>query len=380
MIRDLGLSGTAYGLGAGIFFIGYVLFELPGNYILGRIGARTWLSACMIAWGIVSAGMAFVSTGPQFLAMRFVLGIAESGFYPGILAFLMQAFRPNLHAKVVSYLIVVIPVASAISALLAGAILHLAGTWHLQGWQWLFLIEGLPSTALGVLLYICLPERLEQARWLTVDERALMTRRLADSGPSRQSRALRFYLGAFTLPVVWKIATVFFCISFVSGTIHFWLPQMIAHTGFSRQAVLRLATIPYFAGAVALLICVRRTQIRTDDRRILAALMIACLALAGITLTLYPVLQGVLLTVATAALFVILGLMWGLPGRFLQGVQAAAGVALINSFGNLGNFFGPVIFSYLAGSKAAYLHGLLADAGVLGVAIVLFWRLTQRRT
>ena len=378
MRHDLMLSGTTYGLGAGIFFIGYVLFEMPGNYILGRLGARLWLSVCMIAWGLVSAGMAFVGTGTEFLVMRFVLGVAESGFYPGILFFLMQAFPPKLHARVVSYLIVVIPVASAVSSLLASIILHLNGAWNLHGWQWLFLIEGLPSILLGVLLYHYLPERLEHAAWLTEDERAVMAGRLAYLRASRQARSLDLFLGAFRLPIVWKIAVVFFCISFVSGTIHFWLPQMIAHVGFDRHNVLRLATVPYFTGAVALLICVRRTGTATDNRRILSALLIACLALGSMTLTPSLAGQGALLTLATAALFVILGLMWGLPGRFLHGVQAAAGVALINSFGNLGNFFGPVVFASLAGSTSAYARGLIMDALMLGVATIFFWTLTRK--
>ncbi|MBS1103123.1 MFS transporter [Gluconobacter sp. Dm-62] len=380
MRHDLMLSGTTYGLGAGIFFIGYVLFEMPGNYILGRLGARLWLSVCMIAWGLVSAGMAFVGNGTEFLTMRFVLGMAESGFYPGILFFLMQAFPAKLHVRVISYLIVVIPVASAVSSLLASVILHLNGMWTLHGWQWLFLIEGLPSIFLGGLLYYYLPERLEQAAWLTEDERVIMASRLASLRTSRQVRSLDVFLGAFRLPVVWKIAAVFFCISFVSGTIHFWLPQMIAHAGFERHQVLRLATIPYFAGALALLVCVRRTDTATDNRRILSALVIACLALWGITLTAYIAGQGILLTLATAALFVILGLMWGLPGRFLHGMQAAAGVALINSFGNLGNFFGPVAFAFLAGPTAVYARGLVMDALMLGIAGLLYWTLTRKKT
>jgi ACS family tartrate transporter-like MFS transporter len=379
MRRDLSISASAYGLGAGIFFLGYFVFEVPGNYLLVRVGARAWLSICMVAWGLISAAMAFVTSGTELLIVRFLLGVAESGFYPGILFFLMQAFPPRWHARVISYLIIVIPVSSAISALLSGLIFRLGGTLTLHGWQWLFLLEGLPSILLGVVIYLYLPNRVEEASWLTSEERSYLSARQNALRSDGTARTFHSFISVAGNPVVWKLACIFFCISFVNGTIHFWLPQMVASVGFDRQDVMRLVTIPYILGGVALIVCASRSASTGNAKIVIAVSMVAactCLLLTAVIGNI--VLQGCLITLAVAALFIVLGLMWVVPGQFLEGARVAAGVALINSFGNLGNFFGPTMFSFIVEKAGHYNYGLLLDAFVISAAAMLFVSVVMR--
>ncbi|MBB2175215.1 MFS transporter [Gluconacetobacter johannae] len=381
MRRDLSIPATTYGLGAGIFFLGYFIFEIPGNYILTKVGARTWLAVTMVTWGIISAGMAFIGNGRELLLLRFLLGIAEAGFYPGTLFFLMQSFPEKWHGRVISYLIVVIPVSSAVSSLLSGMILHLSGIWGFHGWQWIFLLEGLPSTFLGILLFICLPNSVGEAGWLSHEEREYLCKVRQRRVQVKADRTAHSFLAVARDPYVWKLASIFFCLSFVNGTIHFWLPQMIGSVGFDKYTVMRLLPIPYFIGAVALIICAARLD-RSGKRRwnILIPMGLAFLCLI-LTIVCQPLMmKGIFITIAIASLFTVLGLMWVVPGQILQGPAAAGGIALINSIGNLGNFFGPSIFSGLVQETGHYSVGLVMDSVVMFLSFLIFYVISAEKS
>lgn len=381
MRRDLQISASIYGLGAGIFFLGYFLFEIPGNYLLTRIGARLWLSVCMIAWGVISASMSCVTNGTELLCGRFVLGVAEAGFYPGILFFLMQAFPRHWHGRVISYLIVVIPVSSALSAFMSGLIFHLHGVLGLHGWQWLFVLEGLPSILLGFVLYGYLPNRIEEASWLTQAEREYLALRHQESGLRSSSKSFRVFASVAADGTVWRLAAIFFCISFVNGTIHFWLPQIVSSVGYGRQTVMRLVTVPYILGALALIVCAARSDRTGNPRTALFVAMIA--SCMGLFMTAWGgnvMWQGLFMTIAIACLFIVLGLLWVIPGDRLRGTKVAGGVALINSVGNLGNFFGPTIFSFTLEKSGHYQIGLLMDAIIVFLAAVMFMAVTAVAT
>lgn len=378
MRRDLSIPASVYGLGAGIFFLGYFAFEVPASYVLAKIGARRWLAITMVAWGLISASMAFIKNGQELLVYRFLLGIAEAGFFPGALFFLMQIFPRRWHARVISYLIVIIPLSSAVSALISGFIFRLSGTWNLHGWQWIFLLEGLPSVVLGGLLFVVLPDAIEKAPWLTQAERKyLHDSRQAHSPPAGKQPSQAFRAVFMDLQI-WKIASIFFCLSFVNGTINFFLPQMIAFAGVDKSHVMYLVPVPYSLGAICLILCAARSDISGRRRwNILVPMGVAVLGLVFVLPGESLALKGASITFAIAALFTVLGLMWVVPGQLLKGPGAATGIALINSIGNLGNFFGPSIFSALLQFTGKYNFGIAIDAAVVLTAMIAFYFSTK---
>jgi ACS family tartrate transporter-like MFS transporter len=373
MNRALGLSATAYGLGAGMFFISYVLFEVPSNVILARVGARVWIARIMITWGLVSSAMMLVRSAQAFFALRFLLGAAEAGFFPGIIFYLTRWFPSRERARTVAAFMTATLIAGVIGGPISGALLALDGRGGLGGWQWLFLLEGVPAVVLGVVVLRVLTERPQEADWLTAAQRAALVRCL-DSDVAPREYDTR---AALRNPRTWLLAGVYFTIPVTLYGIGFWLPQMVklSSPGAGDFEVGVLAAIPYAAGATAMVAVGRRSD-RLNERR-WHVLVPALVSAAG--LALLPLGSGVVWTIATlsvamAGLASMFGPFWALTTASMRGVGAAAAIALVNSLGNTGGFVGPYLLGAINDATRSFAPGFYAIAAILtlGAVSVLF--------
>ncbi|HEV3062211.1 MAG TPA: MFS transporter [Vicinamibacterales bacterium] len=373
MNRALGLSATAYGLGAGMFFISYVLFEVPSNVILARVGARVWIARIMITWGLVSSAMMFVRSAQAFFVLRFLLGAAEAGFFPGIIFYLTRWFPSRERARTVAAFMTATLIAGVIGGPMSGALLALDGRGGLGGWQWLFLLEGVPAVVLGVVVLRVLTERPQEAGWLTEAQRAALVRCLdSDVGPREyDTRA------ALRNRRTWLLAGVYFTIPVTLYGIGFWLPQMVklSSPGAGDFEVGVLAAIPYAAGATAMVAVGRRSD-RLNERR-WHVLVPALVSAAG--LALLPLGTGVVWTIATLSIAMsglasMFGPFWALTTASMRGVGAAAAIALVNSLGNTGGFVGPYLLGAINDATRSFAPGFYAIAAILtlGAVAVLF--------
>ena len=374
MLNDLKFSETVYGLGAGIFFIGYFLFEVPSNLLLHRYGARKWIARIMISWGVVSACMMLVKTPTSFYILRFLLGVAEAGFFPGIILYLTYWYPAARRAKVTSLFMTGIPMAGVIGGPLSGWIITaFDGMNGLAGWKWLFILEAIPSIFLGLMVLLYLNDKISDASWLTAQEKAMLHRNIeADSANIEDHSAL----GAFRNGKVWILAAAYF--GFIMGLygVGFWLPSLIKASGVTSAVTIGwLVAIPY-AAAVACMIWTSGHSDRTGERRwhiAVPALLGAVGLVASILVPQTPLWAIVTLTVATMGILTALAQFWCLPPAFLGGAAAAAGIAVINSVGNLAGFASPFIVGWIKDLTGSTNNGLLVIAAslVVGGAIVL---------
>ncbi len=370
MNADLGFSPTVYGWGAGIFFIGYFLFEVPSNLILERVGARLWIFRIMVTWGLISAAMAFVQGPVSFFALRFLLGVAEAGFLPGMILYLTTWFPQARLARFVGLFMMAVPLASAIGAPISSLILLSDGALGLRGWQWLFIIEGLPACVLGFAVLALLPDGPASAPWLNEQERATVSARIAEDR-ARHGRVHTAFGPAMVDGRVWLLCLTYFGIVVGLYGVGLWLPQLIRGLGFSIAQVGVLTALPYLASAAAMLAWGRRSDRKGERVRhvALATLLAAAGLLAAIAL---PAGWGELaaLGVATVGIYATLGPFWGLPPIFLTSTAAAGGIALINSVGNLGGFLGPSIVGWTLELTHSFHGGLAVIAACLGLSVV----------
>jgi len=375
MQADLAISDAAYGFGAGIFFFGYFLFEVPSNLALHRVGARMWIARIMVSWGIISAAMAFVepmarATGLEvqtmFYSLRFLLGVAEAGFFPGVLLYLNYWYPAHRQSRAVALLLMAQPFSFVFGAPASGAIMeNFAGAGGMFGWQWLFIIEAAPAVLVGILVLLYLDNGIDAARWLSPAEKQLLKNSLAQDARSKVEHRLGAVL---SMPSIWLFAGILFCI--VTGVygINFWLPTIIGETGIKSVLTIGLVTAAcYFSSAVMSVLITRRAE-RMNEKRWHAA---AAAIVGGMALALSTVSTGstlataVLLSIATTGALVTSALFWSFPGSLLTGVGVAAGLATINSIGNLGGFAGP----YLLGALSQWLGSRTAGVCVLGAFI-----------
>ena len=377
MNQALGFSARAYGLGAGIFFLSYVAFEIPSNIILARVGARWWIARIMISWGLVSSAMMFVRGAAGFYSLRFLLGFAEAGFFPGLIFYLTRWFPARERARTIAAFMTATLVAGIIGGPISGTLLSLHGVAGLAGWQWLFLLEGLPAVVLGFVVLRFLPERPDGATWLTREERESLLARLADDAVARPAQA-HTMTEALRSGRVWLLALVYFTIPVALYGMGFWLPQIIkSESGGTDFQVGLLSAIPYALGAVGMVLAGRHSD-RTGERRWHVALPAlgggAAFALSGALHGLAPSL--VVLSLAMLALASMFGPFWTLATSSVRGVGAAAGIALINSVGNIGGFVGPYLLGYISDATHSFTLGLIFIGAVLacGGALVLFVR------
>ena len=384
MLSDLQFSEAVYGLGAGIFFIGYFLFEVPSNIILHRAGARLWIARIMLTWGVLSGAMAFVTTPTWFYIVRFLLGAAEAGLFPGVILYLTYWYPAERRGRMIALFMTAIPASGVLGGPLSGWIMQaLGGAGGYAGWQWLFVIEALPSLAMGVAVLFYLDDGIDRATWLTAPEKRLLARNVAADATLAASHRLK---DAFTDGRTWLLSAIYFC--FVAGLygIGFYLPTLIKNAGVaSPLAIGMLSAVPYAIGAVAMVVMSRRSDAVRERRWHLA--IPAAISGLGWLLTIHaggtnPVLAMVGLSLTTAGVLSTLSLFWCMPTALLTGAAAAAGIAVINSVGNLAGFASPFMIGWVvqqtqSPNLALYL---LAGCTVLGglLALAMPKRLVNR--
>ena len=369
MQAQLGFSDAVYGLGAGMFFAGYFVFQLPSNLILERIGARRWISLLMVAWGITSSCMVFVSTAHGFYALRFFLGVAEACFFPGVILYLKHWFPPSARARTVARFMTAAPLSGVVGGPISGALLGLHERAGLAGWQWLFLMEGVPAVVLGVIVLFVLENEPQEARWLASDHKEWLAATLNRERLSAPSSDLRAASGLLDVRV-WLLALVYFGLNTCSYGVSLWLPNVIRSASGLRPFMIGLlSTIPYIAAAVAMVIVGLHSD-RSGERRwhtaVPAFAGAVALVVAAYSTNVGPIIAA--LSVAVLGVFSMVGPLWSMPTTFLSGTAAAAGIALINSIGNLGGFFGPSIIGWVRNSTGQFRGGLLVVGGTLTIS------------
>jgi ACS family tartrate transporter-like MFS transporter len=381
MNAAIGLSDVTYSLGAGIFFLSYTLFEVPSNVILARVGARLWIARIMITWGIVSASMMFVHSPSTFYVLRFALGAAEAGFFPGIIYCLTRWFPADERARAIAGFMTAVVVAGMIGGPLSGFLLSLGGVGGLAGWQWLFVLEGLPAVVLGFVVLRVLPEQPSdpsRLTGLTPAERAALTARLEEDSAGH-AVVVRSLGGAVASGRVWLLAVVYFTIPVALYAMGFWLPQIIkASAGGSDAMTGVLTAIPYAVAAIGMVVVGRHSD-RTGERRWHIAV---CAGVGGLAFAASAFVSGVVpslaaLSLAMLGLASMLGPFWTLATSTMSGVGAAAGIALVNSVGNIGGFVGPNIIGFVRGATHSFSAGLVAVGAVLAAGGLLVLAVNQ---
>jgi MFS transporter, ACS family, tartrate transporter len=364
MNAALGFSAEIYSLGAGIFFIAYFVFEVPSNLILHRVGARVWIARIMITWGIISSAMMFVKGPISFYVLRFLLGAAEAGFFPGMILYLTYWFPSDARGRAIARFMTATAIAGAIGSPISGLLLQMNGMRGLGGWQWLFLIEGIPSIVLAFVTLVYLPDGPAKASWLSAEEKEWISDRL-EGERTDSSGQLHYSPGAaMSSSRVWTFAGIYFAIVMGFYGITFWLPQIVkAFSGTNDFLVGCLAAIPWIAATVFMIVTSNHSD-RTRERRRHVALSAiagaAGLMSAGIATN--PVLELAALSLAAAGIWGTLGPFWAMSSKSLAGTGAAAGIALINSVGNLGGFLGPYLIGWVRMHTNSFTWGLVVLA------------------
>lgn len=374
MNRDLGFSAYIYGWGAGMFFLGYFLFEVPSNIILHRVGARRWIARIMATWGIVSGLMMFVTGQTSFFVIRFLLGVAEAGFFPGMLLYFTYWFPPRYRARVISALFLAVPGSNAVAAALSGALLQLDGVWGLAGWQWLFLIESLPAVLLAPVVLVVLTDRPANATWLTPDERQWLETELAAERRAVERAGHLTLLKGLTDPRVLGLSLMYLTIVTATYGVTFFLPLIVKSHGLTNVATGFVTAVPYVIGAIGMVIWARSSD-RHQERRwhYIAASLVTAVGLVVAGLAGSPIVALAALSIATIGLYGSKPVFWPLPSTFLGGTAAAGGIALVNSIGNLGGFAGPYVVGWIRDSTQSYAAGInFLAACALASAIVAF--------
>jgi MFS transporter, ACS family, tartrate transporter len=376
MNEDLKFSPAVFGMGAGIFFVGYFLFEIPSNLALQRFGARRWIARIMVSWGIVATAMALVTGATSFYAMRFLLGAAEAGFFPGIILYLTYWFPARERARIVSIFMAAVPLATVFGGPLSGALLEMHGLIGLRGWQWLFIIEGLPAVLLGFAALRLLPDRPQHAGWLSEDEKQVLASTLAAEADATREVGYAGLIEALTKPRVLVLGLLYFLIVVGLYGLGFWMPQVIETFGLTPLEIGFLAAIPYLFASVVMVLWGRHSD-ATGERTLHIALPLLfgglAFAWSAVSGPLIPTMAA--LTLAAIGIYAAIGTFWSFPTAILAGTGAAAGLALVNSLGNLGGFAGPWIVGLLKGATGSFTGALffLAFSLILGACIAVLF-------
>jgi MFS transporter, ACS family, tartrate transporter len=373
MNSDLGLSNTMYGFGAGIFFLAYAICEVPSNLLLVRYGARIWIARIMITWGLISAGMMFVQGEWSFYIMRVLLGAAEAGFLPGIVYYLSQWFPRSHRAKAVSWFMIGIPLSIVFGGPLSGWLLGFEGHLGLHGWQWMYLVEGLPAVFLGFVVLGFLTEKPADARWLTAEQRQWLIARLDAEHSAVTALSRGHWLDALVHPTVWLLAAIMFCCQTGSYGLTLWVPTIVKGlSGYTDLEVGLFSAIPYIAAALGMVL-IGRSSDRTGERFLHIAVpsAIGAIGFVATGMITAPMAAMIALSIAAVGDYSTRGPFWALPGRFLTGSSAAAGIAFINSAGAIGGFIGPYAVGYLNDTTGSFESPLYLLAGILMAGAVL---------
>lgn len=370
MRGDLDMSATAFGFAAGTFYWGYFIFEVPSNVILEKVGARLWIARIMITWGIFAALTALVVGSTSFSVVRFLLGAAEAGFFPGIVLYFTYWFPAHHHARIVSGFLIGLPIAVAAGAPVSTALLGLDGVWGLRGWQWMYIAEGIPTILAGIVTFFVLTDRPEQARFLSQEEKAWLSAKLLSERNAKEAvRTFSLWQGMFDAKVL-LLALNYFGIVVASLGVLIFVPQIIKSFGdVSNMTVGWLTMIPYITGGIGLVVWGKISD-KMNERR--WNLLVACLVstsglvIAGATMGTWWALVG--LSIATFGFYGSKGPFWSMPPMFLTGTAAAASIAWINSIGNLGGFFGPWYVGVVRDMSGSYTGGLYGLAFLCAIS------------
>ena len=379
MNRDLEFSDTVYGLGSGIFFLSYTLLEVPSNLLGARFGPRVWIARIMLTWGVLSSAMIFVNSPATFYVIRFLLGAAEAGFFPGVILYLTQWFPQRERARAVGLFMTATAMAGVIGAPISSALLRLDGTWGLQGWQWLFLIEGLPAILLVPVVLSYMTERPADARWLNTAEREWLVREM-EAEHTQSAQAITSLRAALGTPRLWIISLPYFCIVIAFYGISFWLPQLLqSMSSLGSATIVLISALPYVAATAGLVIVGSRSDRKRERRWHVAG---SCLIGAtGFVLTVLapatPAIALATLSIAAFGIWGTLGPFWAIPTALLRGTAAAGGIALVNSIGNVGGFVGPYLMGWIRDATGGFTTGLLTLAAILVLGAVIVLRLEQ---
>jgi MFS family permease len=360
MNADLKFTPLIFAWGAGIFFIGYFIFEVPSNLALEKFGASRWIARIMVTWGIISAGMALVSGELSFYVLRFLLGVAEAGFFPGIILYLTYWYPAEYRGRFLAAFAIAVPVSTVIGAPISGLLLGLDGMMGLRGWQWLFVIEGIPSVLLGVVTWFYLTDRPEKADWLTAEQKAWLAAKLQAEIATKQA-AKHLTLGqALSSPKVITLSLIYFGFVGALYGMQFWLPQIVKAFGLTNAQTGFVTAIPYLFGTIAMILWARHSD-ATRERvaHVGAPLLLTAAALGAASYITEPAITMVVLTVAAIGIFCTFAVFWTLPTAWLSGTAAAGGIALINSIGNLAGFGGPYLIGWVKEATGNTSTGLL---------------------
>jgi D-galactonate transporter len=387
MNQDLGLTASAYGFGAGVFFLAYFLFEVPSNLFLERFGARRWIARIMFTWGIIAGIMAFIRpigrfTGLgneyTFYLLRFLLGVAEAGFFPGMIFYFTLWFPAAYRARVTGYFMAAIPLSTVIGAPISGLLLNLDGMGGLAGWQWLYIIEAAPAVILAFVTFFYLTDRPAEARWLSTEEREWLVARLrAEHGGKRHVGHFKL-LQTLLNPRVLALAVVYFGVVVAGYAVSFWLPQIVKAFGLSNTMTGFVTAVPSVAGVIGMIVLCRHSD-RTQERRIhtaVAVFLTGAGLLASAVLT-DPWLKMLALSVSVLGANSAKPLVWTFPAMFLSGSAAAAGIAAINSIGGLGGFVGPYVVGWAKDTFGGYLVGFLLIGACPIISAIIVLRLAR---
>jgi D-galactonate transporter len=367
MLNDLQFSETVYGLGAGVFFIGYFLFEVPSNIILHRVGARIWIARIMITWAIISGAFAFVRTPEMFYVMRFLLGVAEAGFFPGIILYLTYWYPAERRARIIATFMAAIPLSGVIGGPLSGWIMEsFSGAHGWAGWQWLFIIEAIPAAILSVAVLLYLDNGIRSAKWLTEDEKRILEEKIAHEGSNKVAHtSIR---AVFADRRIWLMAMIYFCCVMGQYGLTFWMPTLIKTAGIQGVFKIGLFTAIPYSAAVVTMIWFGRNADKHRERRwhLVIPMTIGAIGLVGSALAgTHTALAVAFLTLGAAGVLTSAPLFWSMPTAFLGGVSAACGIAAINSVGNLAGFVSPYLIGWLKDTTHSTNIGMYVLAAVL---------------
>ena len=376
MLKDLSLSDAAFATGAGIFFIGYFFFEVPSNVLLKKFGARMWIARIMISWGVISGCMIFVKGEWSFYAMRCLLGLAEAGFFPGVIFYLTLWYPSSLRSSRTAWFVAAIAVSGVIGNPISGWIMdRLSGAMNLAGWQWLFLSEGIPSVIVGFWVIFYLNSSIEEAKWLTPEEKTLLANNLIAEDKHKTEHKLK---DAFTSAKVWVLCAIYFTLMIGLYGIAFWLPTIVKSFGIKGYLGVGLITaIPYGVAVVGMILLSIHSD-KTGERRLHYVANVtagaAGLILSGVYAS-HPVLAIIFLSIGTLGVIGSMPLFWPIPSAFLAGTAAAAGIGIVNSVGNLGGYFGPNIpiwAKQVSSDRSAALY-IIAAILMIGAILTYFF-------
>jgi len=369
MNQDLGLSATQFGFAGGFFFLSYTLCEVPANLALYRFGARRWIAILLVAWGIVSASTAIVTSAESLYLMRFLLGVAEAGFFPGVTFYLSTWFPRAYRTRILAWFLAAIPLSSLIGAPISGLLLGMDGIWGLAGWKWMFIMVSWPAAVVGIIVWFTLPDRPEDAPWLSRDELEAIAAMHASETHDRPKHSV---WTALTDSRVLVLALVQFGFTLGSYGVGIWLPLIFKEYGLSNAAVGFLVAVPYVFATIGMLLWARLVD-RTGKKifNMTMALAMGVVGLAGYLLSGSLLFSLIDLTLALVGITAARGIFWAIPPRILKGVGAAAGIAFINSIGTFGGFVGPTMMGIFKDATGGFALGILAMAGVMVVTTAL---------